>query len=246
MRVLCVIPARLGSTRLPNKPLQLLAGEPLVTRVAWHVIDLDVVDQVVVASDAPEVIDAVSDAGLEAILTGTHHRNGTERVAEVAGLREYQGYDAFVNVQGDEPFIDKAAARGAIEWLAAGADIGTAAAPLPAEHADDPARVKVVFDTQGEALYFSRARIPHYRELEAGEPEYWQHVGIYAYTRRTLEQWVALLPTPLEVAERLEQLRPLEHGMTIGVARLAEPAPPGIDTVEDLKRAEELWLTLSR
>ena len=246
MRVLCVIPARLGSTRLPNKPLQLLAGEPLVTRVARRVIDLDVVDRVVVASDAPEVIDAVTSTGLEAIITGTHHRNGTERVAEVAGMAEYQGYDAFVNVQGDEPFIDTAAVQGAIDWLAAGTDIGTAAAPLSAEHADDPARVKVVFDTQGRALYFSRAPIPHYRELVAGEPEYWQHVGVYAYTQGALERWVALLPTPLEVAERLEQLRPLEHGMTIGVAQLAEPAPPGIDTVEDLQRAEELWLTLSR
>jgi 3-deoxy-manno-octulosonate cytidylyltransferase (CMP-KDO synthetase) len=104
----------------------------------------------------------------------------------------------------------------------------------------------VVFDAEGKALYFSRAPIPGYRDSEAGEPKYWQHVGVYAYTRRALQQWVALLPTPLEIAERLEQLRPLEHGMTIGVARLAEPAPPGIDTVEDLKRAEALWLTLSR
>lgn len=143
MRVLCVIPARLGSTRLPNKPLQLLAGEPLVTRVARRVIDLDVVDRVVVASDAPEVIDAVTSTGLEAIITGTHHRNGTERVAEVAGMAEYQGYDAIVNVQGDEPFLDQAAVQGAIDWLAAGADIGTTAAPLSAEHADDPARVKI-------------------------------------------------------------------------------------------------------
>lgn len=246
MRVLCVIPARLGSTRLPNKPLQLLAGEPLVTRVARRVLDLDVVERVVVATDAPGVIDAVTGVGLEAVLTGDHHRNGTERVAEVAGMSEYQGYDAFVNVQGDEPFIDQQAVRGAIDWLASGTEIGTAAAPLAAEHADDPARVKVVFDAQGEALYFSRSPIPHYCEPEAGEPAHWQHVGVYAYTREALERWVALLPTPLEVAERLEQLRPLEHGMTIGVARLTEPAPPGIDTVEDLKRAEELWLTLSR
>jgi 3-deoxy-manno-octulosonate cytidylyltransferase (CMP-KDO synthetase) len=246
MRVLCVIPARLGSTRLPNKPLQLLAGEPLVTRVAQRVIDLDVVDRVVVASDAQEVIDAVTGAGLEAVITGAQHRNGTERVAEVAALEEFHGYDGFVDVQGDEPFIEKAAIQGAIDWLAAGTDIGTAAAPLPAEHAEDPARVKVVFDAQGEALYFSRAPIPGYPEAEAGEPKHWQHVGVYAYTRQALERWVALLPTPLEVAERLEQLRPLEHGMTIGVARLAEPVPPGIDTVEDLKRAEELWLTLSR
>ena len=246
MRVLCVIPARLGSTRLPNKPLQLLAGEPLVTRVARRVIDLDVVDRVVVASDARDVLDAVTGARLEAIRTGSQHRNGTERVAEVAGMSEYQGYDAFVNVQGDEPFIDRLAIQGAIDWLAAGADIGTAAAPLPAEHTDDLARVKVVFDAQGEALYFSRAPIPHYCEPEAGEPKHWHHVGVYAYTRRALERWVALLPTPLEIAERLEQLRPLEHGMTIGVARLAEPVPPGIDTMEDLKRAEALWLTLSR
>ncbi len=246
MRVLCVIPARLGSSRLPHKPLQLLAGKPLVTRVARRVTDLNVVDRVVVASDAPKVVDQVRAAGLVAVMTGGQHRNGTERVAEVASMPEHQGYDAFLNVQGDEPFIGKDAIEGAIGRLDAGDEIGTAAAPLSAEHREDHARVKVVFDSAGRALYFSRAPIPHYRELDEGEPEYWQHVGVYAYTRPALERWVALPPTPLELAERLEQLRPLEHGMTIGVARLTEPAPPGIDTMEDLQRAEALWLTLSR
>jgi len=246
MRVLCVIPARLGSSRLPHKPLQLLAGEPLVTRVARRVTDLNVVDRVVVASDAPKVVDRVRAAGLEAVMTGAHHRNGTERVAEVAGMPEHRVYDALLNVQGDEPFIGKDAMEGAISLLEAGNDIGTVAAPLSAERAEDPGRVKVVFDTMGRALYFSRAPIPHSRDRAHAELDYWQHVGVYAYTRSALEQWVALPPTPLEEAEGLEQLRPLEHGMTIGVARLREPAPPGIDTMEDLQRAEALWLTLSR
>ncbi len=246
MRVLCVIPARLGSSRLPNKPLQLLAGEPLVTRVARRVAELDVAERIVVASDAPEVIDRVRDAGIDAVLTGGQHLNGTERVAEVARMGEYGRFDVLVNVQGDEPFIERAAIRGAIDRVAEGDDVGTVAAPLPPEQANEPARVKVVFDGAGRALYFSRAPIPHYRSPAERMPEYWQHLGVYAYTVEALERWVRLPPTPLELAEQLEQLRALEHGLSIGVARLDRPAPPGIDTVDDLQRAEALWLTLSR
>ncbi len=245
MRILGVIPARLGSTRLPQKPLQPLAGEPLVTRVARRVAEFGVVDELVVATDAAEVCRVVERAGLEAVLTKPGHQSGTARVAEVAGRPEYQGYGRILNVQGDEPFIDRAAIEGALEQLDRGADIGTAAAPLAGDDAADRARVKVVFDQNGRALYFSRARIPHVEGSGARDATpYWLHLGIYAYTRAALLRWVALAPTPLEGAERLEQLRPLGHGMSIGVAQLAEPAQPGVDTAEDLKRAEALWITL--
>ena len=160
MRVLGVIPARLSSTRIPNKPLQLLAGEPLVTRVIQRVRALGLVDDLVVATDSTMVARVVELTGVRAVLTRDSHVTGTERVAEVAELPEYAGHDVIVNVQGDEPFLPRAALAGALGRVTAGDDIGTAAAPLPAENAADPARVKVVADREGRALYFSRAVIP--------------------------------------------------------------------------------------
>ncbi|MFZ5625442.1 MAG: 3-deoxy-manno-octulosonate cytidylyltransferase [Gemmatimonadota bacterium] len=243
MPVLGVIPARLGSTRLPNKPLQLLAGAPLIVRVVERVRGAGVVDEVVVATDAPAVVEAVGPAGVRAVLTGRHHDTGTSRVAEVAGRPEFRGFDVVVNIQGDEPFIDRAAIAGAVARVRAGDDVGTAAATLDAAWADDPARVKVVTDLAGRALYFSRSRIPFLREPgDATVGLYWQHIGVYACRPDALARWVALPPTAAEQAERLEQLRALQHGMTIGVALLTEPALPGVDTPEDLRRAEARWL----
>lgn len=245
MRLLGVIPARLGSTRLPNKPLQLLAGEPLVTRVIERVRELRLVDDLVVATDAPMVAEVVARSGVRAVLTRADHPSGTDRVAEVAALPEFAGFDVIANVQGDEPFLDGAALRGAVERVRSGEDVGTAAAPLEAADAADPARVKVVTDLRGRALWFSRAAIPYRRDADAPTAGlYWQHVGIYVYTRRALERWVALAPTAAEQAEKLEQLRALEHGLTIGVARLSAAALPGIDTAEDLTRAQAHWRTL--
>lgn len=215
-----------------------------MVRVVERVRALGIVDEVVVATDAPEVGAVVQLAGgggrgARVVMTSPHHESGTERVAEVARRPEFARYDLILNVQGDEPFLPADAARGAIARARSGHDIGTAAAPLEADLADDPARVKVVFDRRGRALYFSRARIPYPRD-PAESPEYWQHLGVYAYTREALARWVALPPVALERIERLEQLRPLAHGVDIGVATV-EAAAPGIDTPEDLTRADANW-----
>jgi 3-deoxy-manno-octulosonate cytidylyltransferase (CMP-KDO synthetase) len=247
MRVLGVIPARLGSTRLPNKPLQMLAGEPLITRVIQRVQEHGLADELVVATDSPIVAEVVERSRVRAVLTDDTHLTGTDRVAEVAARPEFAGFDAVVNVQGDEPFLPRDALAGAIDRVARGDDIGTAAAPLSAGLAADPSRVKVVTDGGGRALYFSRAVIPHRRdESDRTEGLYWQHLGIYAYARHVLRRWMRLEPSPAELAERLEQLRALHHGLTIGVARLSERAEPGVDTPADLRRAEAHWQALQR
>jgi 3-deoxy-manno-octulosonate cytidylyltransferase (CMP-KDO synthetase) len=242
MRALGVIPARLGSTRLPNKPLQLLAGEPLITRVIERVLDHGLMAELVVATDSPLVAEVVERSSVRAVLTGEWHQTGTERVAEVAGRPEFAGFDVIVNIQGDEPFISREAVAGALARVEQGDDIGTAAAPLQPALASDPNRVKIVTDADGRARYFSRAAIPYRREQsEPSDGLYWQHVGIYAYTPAALRKWVSLPSCPAEQAERLEQLRALHHGLTIGVARLEEPVLPGVDTADDLRRAEAHW-----
>lgn len=244
MRVLGVIPARLGSTRLPNKPLQPLAGEPLITRVIERVLEHGLIEELVVATDSPRVVQVAERSGIRAVLTDGGHQTGTDRVAEVATRSDFAAFDTIVNIQGDEPFLAREALAGALGRVEQGDEIGTAAAPLDPALAGDPSRVKVVTDGRGRALYFSRAVIPHRREPE--EPSsglYWQHLGIYAYTRAALARWVRLPPCEAELAERLEQLRALYNGITIGVARLRDPALPGVDTAEDLRRAEAHWHT---
>src|SRR4051812_6880888 len=163
MRVLGVIPARLGSTRLPNKPLQLLAGEPLITRVIQRVMEHDLTDDLVVATDSRQVAEVAVAAGVRAVLTDPSHLSGTDRVAEVATRPEFASAEIVVNVQGDEPFLPREALAGAIGRVEEGDDVGTAAAPLDPALVADPARVKVVTDSRGRALYFSRAVIPHRR-----------------------------------------------------------------------------------
>lgn len=243
MRVLGVIPARLGSTRLPHKPLQLLAGEPLVTRVVERVRFIGLVDELIVATDSTMVARVAELAGVRVILTRESHNSGTERVAEIAAKPEFAGCDVVANIQGDEPFLPSEALAGALERVAQGDDVGTAAAPLAPEDADDPDRVKVVADLRGRALYFSRAVIPYRQERSPAPPNlYWQHVGVYAYRREALARWSTLPPVAAEQAERLEQLRALHYGMHVGVARLSDPAQPGVDTPDDLRRAEAHWL----
>jgi 3-deoxy-manno-octulosonate cytidylyltransferase (CMP-KDO synthetase) len=149
-------------------------------------------------------------------------------VAEVVDRPEYAEFDIIVNVQGDEPFVPAEAVTGAIDRVSGGDDIGTAGALLMAEHAADPNRVKVAVDAGGRAVSFSRSFMPGSHH----------HQGIYAYRREALLAWVRARPVPEEVAERLEQLRPLALGLNVGVAVLNEPAPPGIDTEEDLQMAE--------
>jgi len=242
MRVLGVIPARIGSTRLPHKPLQLLAGEPLIIRVIERVLDHGLVNDLVVATDSPRIADVVKGSGSTVVMTQPSHPSGTDRVAEVAGRPEFAGFEIVVNIQGDEPFLPREAFAGALVRVESGDDIGTAAAPLDPDQVSDPSRVKVVFDARGRALYFSRAVIPYPRDSgHPGRAPYWQHVGIYAFSRAAIDRWPTLPRSPAEQAEQLEQLRALHSGLTIGVARVEEAALPGIDTIEDLRRAEAHW-----
>lgn len=237
MPVLGVIPARLGSSRLPRKPLLPLAGEPLILWVVRRVVDAAVCDQVVVATDAPEVVSVVERAGYQAVLTSTQHESGTERVSEVVANKSFRSFDSIVNVQGDEPLAPLAALSGALERVRAGDPIGTAAGALDPALAADANRVKVVIDAHGRAVYFSRAPIPYDRD-GTRTVTYHQHVGVYAYTREALERWMRLPPVAEERWERLEQLRPLLHGMAIGVALVPGPVAPGVDTADDLRYAE--------
>ncbi len=244
MTVLAVIPARLGATRLPRKPLRLLGGVPVVVRVYERVMALGVADHCVVATDADEVADACRAAGATVVMTAADHPSGTDRVAEVARRPEFRGHHVILNVQGDEPFVAADALLGAISIVRAGhAPIGTAATAADRSVLDSPDVVKVVCTDEGHALYFSRAPIPFLRE--AGDvalqvPLVRQHIGVYAYTPEALQQWVAWPAHPLELVERLEQLRPLAHGLRIGVAT-ASTLERGIDTEEDLTRANQRW-----
>jgi len=244
MSVLAVIPARLGATRLPRKPLRQLGGLPLVVRVYERVTSLEVADECVVATDAVEIIDVCGRHGIPAVLTSSHHPSGTDRVAEVAARPEYAGYDVILNVQGDEPFVSGDALAGAVAVVVRGrAPIGTAAVLADAAILERPDVVKVVCDDFGNALYFSRAPIPFLRDITdaaARVPHIRQHVGVYAYSRDALAQWVAWPPHALESIERLEQLRPLAHGLRIGVADV-RAVEGGIDTEEDLARANARW-----
>jgi 3-deoxy-manno-octulosonate cytidylyltransferase (CMP-KDO synthetase) len=209
---------------------------------------MDVADRVVVATESEEVAEVVRAAGAECVLTSASHHSGTDRVAEVAARQEFAGYDLILNVQGDEPFIGVDAVRGAIAQVAGGAfQLGTAAVPASPAVLSDPNVVKVIVDDTGRALYFSRAPIPWLRDA-SDEPArnalVRQHLGLYTYTRPALVAWVARPPHPLELVERLEQLRALAAGETIGVAVVSDiPPGGGIDTEDDLKRAEGI-LTL--
>lgn len=237
MPLLVVIPARLGSSRLKHKPLVPLAGEPLILWVARRVREFAIGDRLVVATDAVEIARVVERAGFECVLTRASHQSGTERSAEVIGHQDFRDFDLILNVQGDEPFVQRGAVFGAVGRLRQGDPIGTAAGTLDPRFAADPNRVKVVVSATGHAVYFSRAPIPYDRD-RAGDVVYRQHVGVYGYTREALERWVRLPPVPEEGWERLEQLRPLMHGLPIGVALFDEEPAPGIDTAEDVRHAE--------
>lgn len=248
MTTLAVIPARLGATRLPRKPLRLLGGAPLIVRVWERIAALALADRVVVATESEEVARAAREAGAECVLTDPRHPSGTDRVAEIVRKPDFARYDVIVNVQGDEPFLPAEATRGAIDLVASGAfPLGTAAVPASPSVLESPDVVKVVRADDGRALYFSRAGIPFLRDgADRSERDalILQHLGIYAYTRDALARWVALPPHALERVERLEQLRPLAAGMPMGVAMLEETAPRGIDTEEDLRLANDRWTTL--
>ena len=249
MSTLAVIPARLGATRLPRKPLRLLGGVPLVIRVLERVQSLGLADRVVVATETDEVAEVVQKAGGEALITSTAHPSGTDRVAEVAAHPAFSGFDIIVNVQGDEPFMRADAMAGAIAMVRDhGFPLGTAAGRRSSEILGDSNCVKVVRADDGRALYFSRAPIPFLREdadAALRDGMVLQHMGIYAARRHALERWVALPPHPLEQIERLEQLRALAAGLAMGVAVVDAPSWGEVNTEDDLVRANAHWSALT-
>ena len=240
-RTIVLIPARLGSTRLPDKPLAPIAGVPMIVHV-WRRAREAAVGPVVVACAEPAIAQAVREAGGEAVLTDPELPSGTDRIC--AALQEIDPERRFariVNLQGDLPTLDPAAVHAVLEPLdALGTDLGTLANATSDEHErQDPNVVKAVVSFEperpqlGRALYFTRATAP------SGPGPVWHHIGIYAFTRAALERFAGLPPSPLERRERLEQLRALEHGMSIGV-RLVEAVPFGVDTAADLEKARRL------
>ena len=244
MGVLAVIPARLQSTRLPEKPLARIAGKPMVVHVYERAKSARTIDAVVVATDSDKIVNAVKAAGGDAVLTSESHRTGTERVAEVAQMPEFSSHHLLVNVQGDEPLVDPAAIDACVKATQAdGADIGTVMAPLLDERDfANPHLVKVVTDVGGFAMYFSRSPIPFFRNPEKprdGRAFPMRHVGLYGYRREALLKFASLPESPLELTELLEQLRALENGMRIRVAEV-KSAQPGVDTAEDLEKVRAI------
>ena len=242
-KVLGVIPARLGSERLARKPLQLLAGRPLIEVVWQRVAAFNAVDELIVATDAEEIAEVCRKAGALVEMTSPTHQSGTERVAVVA--ERHPDFGVVVNIQGDEPFVAEEHIRGSAELVLRGWDIGTPAAPVGTLEAwRDPAAVKVVRGDDGAALYFSRSPIPHKRDgnptpTELSSPAFLRHIGVYAYARDALLRYVRLPATVLERIERLEQLRALAAGMRIGVV-IAREGAVGVDTPQDLAHAQAL------
>ncbi len=242
MKFKVVIPARLGSTRLPRKVLREIHGRPLV-RYVWDAARRARADEVVIATDSTEVRDACAAFGADVQLTSARHASGTDRIHEVAVKRRWSAATVVVNLQGDEPLMPPALVRRAAQVLAddRGADIATLSHPLHtlAEWLN-PNVVKVVFDANGRALYFSRAPIPWQRDGATREAPLlpqglaYRHIGLYAYRAAALRRFSRLKPAPLEKAEALEQLRALAGGMAIAVGVTREPPPRGVDTEEDL------------
>lgn len=212
---------------------------------------MSVLDHAVVATDSPEVAEVCRAMGAPVELTSPDHPSGTDRVAEVANRQAYQDFDYIVNVQGDEPLLEESHLAAAIELVRdAGWQIGTCATPIMTEEARNEASVvKVVRAGTGQALYFSRAAIPHKRDEKPSRDDlehepFLRHIGLYAYTRDALAEWVARSPSPLERLEMLEQLRPLEAGLRIGVA-VVGAAERGVDTPADAVLMEAKLTELS-
>lgn len=243
MKVLCVIPARYASTRLPGKPLSLIAGKPMIQRVYERACQATLPDEVVVATDNELVQKAVESFGGKVMMTSPDHPSGTDRLAEV--VLSYPDADVIVNVQGDEPMlpsevIDRLAEAFADENL----QMATLKTAMREEEYDNPAAVKVVTDLNGYALYFSRSLLPYPRK-KPEDFKVFKHVGVYAYRRSFLLKYAALTPTPLERAESLEQLRALENGYKIKVLE-SDFQGIGVDTPEDLAAVNELFAKMNK
>jgi 3-deoxy-manno-octulosonate cytidylyltransferase (CMP-KDO synthetase) len=236
--VVAVIPARWASTRFPGKALADLAGEPMIAHVVRRAAEAQTVDHVIVATDDDRIARAAEDAGAEAVMTG-ECASGTDRVA--AALAGHEEWQVVVNVQGDEPLLSGENIDVLIEGLLADPSVpmSTLCRPLEPARAEDPNAVKVVRDARRHALFFSRSQIPYPRNREVASELWRLHLGIYGFRRETLDRFVALPPSQLELAEGLEQLRALENGIPILVLDAPHPAY-GVDTPEDLQRVEML------
>lgn len=239
-----IIPARLASTRLPNKPLADLQGLPMVVRVAQQA-QRSAAAQVVVAADDPRIVRACDEHGVQSLLTRQDHPSGSDRLAEACAQLGCADDEVVVNLQGDEPLMDPALIDACARQLQQhpGCVMSTAAHPLDHE-ADwlNPNVVKVVLNAQGRALYFSRSPLPAWRDRRAAQPlaqapaPVLRHIGLYAYRAGFLSRFPQLQPSPLEQAEMLEQLRVLWHGFAIAVHVTEQPPEGGVDTPEDLER----------
>ena len=232
MKVLGVIPARAGATRFPGKPLALLRGRPLVAWVWEQARACPALDRVVIATDDAGIAAAARGFGAEAVLTRADHASGTDRAAEVAALPAFRDFEVIANVQGDEPLLDPDALAQAVAPVVAGeAPIATLA---HLEHDPEafasPHVVKVVVDPQGDAVLFSR-------EKTGAAPPFLRHVGLYVFSREALHAFTSLPPAPAELAERLEQLRALAHGIRIRVV-ITPYTSRGVDTPADLEALE--------
>ncbi len=236
-RTLAVIPARYASTRFPGKPLALIAGRPMIEHVWRRCQEARVFDEVVVATDDPRIQEAVARFGGTSVMTSPDCATGTDRVAEVARARPE--VDVWVNVQGDEPLVDPDSLRVLADLFAdPGVGMGTLVRPLDAIEAESPHVVKAVLALNGDALYFSRSTVPFVREPgEAGAVKRWAHLGLYGYRRATLLRLAELSATPLEQAEKLEQLRALEHGLRIRCGKVTGRSV-AVDVPEDVARVE--------
>ncbi len=235
MEVVAVIPARLASTRLPRKMLREIAGVPLLARVYRAVRRCASLDHAIVATDSDEIMRFCERQGFAARMTSAAHRSGTERVHEISTAVPA---DIYLNIQGDEPLTRPEHIESLIAVMKhAGVEVGTLKTPAVAIDVGNPGAVKVVTDSSGRALYFSRATIPHDRD--GVRPQYYKHLGFYGYRKNALDNFVGWPESSLERSERLEQLRFLENGVPIYVAETPFDTV-GVDTEEDVRRVEEI------
>lgn len=238
-----LIPARLGSSRLPNKPLADIAGLPMIVRVAQRALRSSAT-RVVVACDSAQIAHVCQAHGISAVVTKVDHPSGSDRLAQACDLLGLQDDEIVVNVQGDEPLIDPALIDAVADVLLKQplASMGTAAHAINnAADAANPNVVKVVLDAHSNALYFSRSLIPYNRDGHSSAPLSLRHVGIYSYRVGFLRQFPKLPQAPIELAESLEQLRALWHGYRIAVHVTTSAPGPGVDTAEDLDRVRGIY-----
>ena len=233
MRVLAILPARYASTRLPGKPLLDLCGKPMIQRVYEAVQKASCVTDIVVATDDERIVQAVNAFGGRACMTSSDCASGTDRLVEIARTEQA---DIYLNVQGDEPLLDPAVIETLVQTLLDHPDVAavTPCYAISAAAATDPNLVKVVRSEEGQALYFSRALIPHDRDGQ-GAVQYLGHMGLYAYRKEALDVFAKFPPSSLEQVEKLEQLRLLQHGLILLTVEVP-PCAPGVDTPADLER----------